>query len=213
MSFKEKLKQEVEKIMTVTEYGGGWTVKKKVDVDELFNLINQLDEPEVLSEDWIDDNKKMYLINAMHAVPVNKLQNLLVPKQELPVIPQFVAEWIDFKKKSEISYDNIFQAIDELYKSRTSRAHSWVLKTDENKDAFARAWLDGYTVEEEQKYYVYLGDGQYLVSEDKLKEPYVRIRHEEDSGFANHILTFTEQEIKDYDERYMAFAKPVEELE
>ncbi len=50
VSFKEKLKQEVEKIMTVTEYDGGWTVKKKVDVVKLFDLINQLDEPEITEE-------------------------------------------------------------------------------------------------------------------------------------------------------------------
>ena len=46
MRFKEKLKQEVEKIMTVTESYGSFTVKKEVDVYELFDLIDQLDEPE-----------------------------------------------------------------------------------------------------------------------------------------------------------------------
>src|SRR5699024_700250 len=46
--------------------------------------LGHLDEPEVLSQEWIDDNKEMYLINdtSENAVPAYKLQNLLVPKQE-----------------------------------------------------------------------------------------------------------------------------------
>lgn len=69
-----------------------------------------------------------------------------------PEIPKFVAEWIEFKKKSGISYENVFQAIDELVKSHTSKVRNWVLKTNENKDAFARAWLYGFTVKKEPLY-------------------------------------------------------------
>lgn len=47
--------------------------------EDVKDWLNQLDELEVLSQKWIDDNKEMYLINA---VPAYKLQNLLVPKQE-----------------------------------------------------------------------------------------------------------------------------------
>lgn len=46
VSFKEKLKQEVDKIVMVTESYGGFTVEKEVDVVELFELIDRLDEPE-----------------------------------------------------------------------------------------------------------------------------------------------------------------------
>ena len=83
VNFKENLKQEVEKIMTVTEYDGGWTVKKSVDVDKLFDLIDQLDELETLSLDWIDDNKKDSGVHYIgYYVPIGRLHDLLVPKQE-----------------------------------------------------------------------------------------------------------------------------------
>src|SRR5699024_7263984 len=46
--------------------------------------INQLDEPEVLSSDWIKDNQlvRTSIHGAEYYVPAIKLQNLLVPKQE-----------------------------------------------------------------------------------------------------------------------------------
>lgn len=91
------------------------------------------------------------------------------------------------------------------------RALDFLDELDE-PEMLMRAWLYGYTAEEEQKFYVYLGDGQYLVSEDDLKEPYVKIRHQEDGGFLNYNMTFTEQEIKGYDERYWPFHKPVEDM-
>src|SRR5699024_5390856 len=51
--------------------------------------LEDLDEPEVLSQEFIDKYKVDY-DNWMPAVPIVHLQNLLVPKQELPVIPKFV---------------------------------------------------------------------------------------------------------------------------
>ena len=52
------------------------------------NILDKLDEPEVLSSDWIA-GKKMWIRNKIpfhmdvdYAVPVNDLQNLLVPKQK-----------------------------------------------------------------------------------------------------------------------------------
>ena len=46
--------------------------------------INQLDEPEVLSSDWIDEHKENWqgLSITGYSVPEKDLQNLLVPKQE-----------------------------------------------------------------------------------------------------------------------------------
>src|SRR5699024_6085093 len=43
--------------------------------------LEDLDEPEVLSQEWIDKYKVDY-DNWMPAVPIVHLQNLLVPKQE-----------------------------------------------------------------------------------------------------------------------------------
>src|SRR5699024_3814096 len=54
-------------------------------IRDVLYRINQLDEPEVLSSDWIDEHE-IYIHDSnrsvIKAVPVDKLQNKLVPKQE-----------------------------------------------------------------------------------------------------------------------------------
>jgi len=76
-------------------------------------------------------------------------------KNALPVIPQFVAEWIESYKSSG---DTMFFAMTAI-----SRASNYFndLKdwwNQNNDEIFARAWLDGYTVEKpKEKYWVKLG--------------------------------------------------------
>ena len=64
-------------------------------------------------------------------------------------IPQFVAEKIKYFKKSG-DWD-LFQAMDSLFGRRETR--EW-LEYKNNQEKFARAWLDGYEVEEEKRYTV-----------------------------------------------------------
>lgn len=60
MSFKKKLKKEVEEIMTVTDYERGNTIIKKIGVDDLFDLIDQLDEPEPKNISLQDVTNKLW---------------------------------------------------------------------------------------------------------------------------------------------------------
>ena len=55
-----------------------------VSVMQVYDLIDQLDEPETLSEEWLDENKSSWMKMKVdgHYIPVEKLQNLLVPKQK-----------------------------------------------------------------------------------------------------------------------------------
>ena len=64
-------------------------------------------------------------------------------------VPQFVAEKIEYFKKTG-DWD-LFQAMDSLFGRRETR--EW-LEYKNNQETFARAWLDGYEVEEEKRYYV-----------------------------------------------------------
>src|SRR5699024_6533450 len=62
-------------------------------------LCGELSEPEVLSKEWIDENKVARINNLRKmtmddVVPVEKLQGILVPKQEVSMIPNYVAKWI-----------------------------------------------------------------------------------------------------------------------
>lgn len=67
---------------------------------------------------------------------------------EMPVIPNYVAEYIDMAKNNETRLDNpnIAEAIVDVveYGGGSSELASWI---EWNGDAFGRAWLDGYTVE------------------------------------------------------------------
>ena len=149
--------------------------------------IYQLDEPEVLSEDWI--NKHKYRYDNIEVVGIKDLQNLLVPKQE--ELESKIKVLIEAYKQEDGAYSN-----------------------PEN------GWISGFVedlenlVEEEQKYYVLLGNQPH---DDNWTYALTNLGSIE--VFEKDVLPewdrtkLTEQEIKDYDERYMAFAIPVEELE
>ena len=83
---------------------------------------------------------------------LKQLEELEVLSQELPVIPEFVAEWIETNRER---YENTFFSIGyDLYSNAIHPdVDDWLV---ENEEKFVRAWLDGFTVEEEQKYIVKL---------------------------------------------------------
>ena len=67
---------------------------------------------------------------------------------EKVVIPQFVADWIKLSKsigRSLFGAMRVFEKDDDVKK--------W-LQWSENQELFARAWLDGYEVEEEKRFLV-----------------------------------------------------------
>lgn len=69
----------------------------------------------------------------------------MLKKFEKVTIPQFVADWIDNVKRNGVTYYIIKEGI------ATKDIRKWV---GNNTDAFARAWLDGYEVEKENRYLV-----------------------------------------------------------
>ncbi|MCH8625833.1 DUF1642 domain-containing protein [Lactiplantibacillus plantarum] len=58
---------------------------------------------------------------------------------ELPVVPHYVAEYINYMKSS---YRDIWDAIN--YPFRSNNINKYM---ENNSETFARAWLDGYQVE------------------------------------------------------------------
>ena len=66
-------------------------------------------------------------------------------------IPQFVADYIKDAKYYEWDLDDVFDHIAE--ESGDSEIYIWFY-TPGNIDVFARAWLDGYEVEQEKRYRV-----------------------------------------------------------
>ncbi|HAA5562582.1 TPA_asm: DUF1642 domain-containing protein [Listeria monocytogenes] len=138
----------------------------------------------------------------------------LIPLTPLPVIPQFVADAIDtFKDEGDslavaIDYEVYTEAlIKELSLDRKMRGWLWEAS---NQEFFARAWLDGYEVEQEPLYYVKLGDSglDYLNVDERTEKKHVSNKEQS----PNFRVKFTEKEIKAIDERYWQFAVPVEEV-
>lgn len=226
----EWLKEEITEILLTSKKDGTNYFYYRDLKEKIYNAIDQLHEPEVLSEEEsinivLDDLKEYikeqrslsqnvglahtsagndthyrqydYVLECVNEYePSDDLQNLLVPKQELPVIPKFVAEHIENRRGESLA---------QAYNIPTlTKVGKWLLDK-KNCETFARAWLDGFTVEE-QKYVVPIARNLYLVKSESG-----------DLGIGNKPsemrYEFTEQEIKDYDERYWPFAVKVEELE
>ena len=66
-----------------------------------------------------------------------------------PTIPRFVSDWIEECKDDDF---HLFGAMEGI-SSNQKKLDYW-FREDDNMELFARAWLDGYEVEEEKRYYV-----------------------------------------------------------
>ena len=84
-----------------------------------------------------------------------------------PVVPQYIAEWIEYCKFTNVNLQNALLVGDVYFYNYANQKDFSKLKefleTDNNQETFARAWLDGYTVEKEKRYKVTLSNGQPLV--------------------------------------------------
>ena len=103
---------------------------------------------------------------------IKKIEQLDEPQK--PVVPQFVADWIEvcknnlgFNFKSAMNINTILHYSDNCHK-----LIDWI-KVNSNQEKFARAWLDGYEVEKEKRYRIsmpkarnYKNHAQILCEED-----------------------------------------------
>ena len=80
---------------------------------------------------------------------------IIIAKQldepEKPVVPQFVADWIEWCKKNKITLLGADTAICNNKNIRSLDASGWAMK---NQETFVKAWIYGYEVEEEKLYTV-----------------------------------------------------------
>ena len=107
-------------------------------------------------------------------------------------VPQFVADWIEVCKEHLTT--SIYTAMNPNFMKENNQSFDFILwiKKTSNQDLFARAWLDGYEVEEEKLYYVKItAVEQYLV----------RVEDENFLGFLQSRLRskFTRKQLEDAD--------------
>ena len=149
----------------------------------------------------------------------NKAQLLTVfkdwqPQQALPVVPECVDLFI--KECREFNYDLDQAFYEQEDGSEATENNKCILWRRNHPDEFARAWLDGYTVEKPQLFYIDLPK-VFGLSDSTSDSTFVS---KAESGIIleftkgkDYALKLTEQEIKSIDKRYWAFRVPVEDGE
>ena len=151
---------------------------------------------------------------------VSKKKVLDIVKQldepEKPVVPQFVAEWIESHKESFSDasaihmYDNL-----TLDNSNGYYHEVWLWVIAHHHD-FIKAWHDGYTVEQEKLYTVEIPNpnepdsGHIVLHKDEHNKVYIDWHYEDDWKLLKS-LKLTESEIKQDFDWAWPFAEEVKE--
>lgn len=133
-----------------------------------------------------------------------------------PVIPQFVADYIEKYKDEGLSLGGWF-----IFNSNDHEIDDWLClnNTAEEKRRREYLFIDairyGYEVEKEKKYYVLNHKGATMLVKNMSGAIECSNWYALKSIRAQYLEKYqlTETEIKSVDERYWAFAKPVEEVE
>lgn len=111
------------------------------------------------------------------------LQDLQQLDEPQPVkVPQFVAEYIEFKKKNNFHVYGAMRVIEDHYDKRVPE---WFYEN--NIETFARACLDGYEVEE-TKYVV--TDGNRLYFKNYQEDIEIVILVDEQPGTMEYVKKF-----------------------
>ena len=100
----------------------------------------------------------------------NQLKDADKFRRELnkPVIPQFVADWIEVCKEHLTS--SLYLAMTPSFLKSNNQGIELILWIKKNEETFARAWLDGYEIEKEKRYTVVMKETKqplYYNSVDK----------------------------------------------
>jgi hypothetical protein len=97
---------------------------------------------------------------------IDKLTTLelikLLDEPQKVTVPQFVADYIDFKKTYDFHVYGAMRVIEDHY---DKRVQEWFYEG--NIETFVHAWLDGYEVDKESKYTVkFKATKQYLSNDE-----------------------------------------------
>ena len=102
-------------------------------------------------------------------------------------VPQFVADWIEYCKTNGIALGYAPYCSGQ---ASDKKAYDWIVESLENQETFARAWIDGYTVEKEKRYLVKMkgvaGYGRYLNKALSSEEYFFASENEVDGYRAKH---------------------------
>lgn len=126
-----------------------------------------------------------------------------------PVVPKFVAEWFE-EHKSDLNYSIWKYIRDWEQQDETSDFYHWFDAFDKSIETLFRM-KDGYEVEKELLYEVIIGD-LYLIKKFNDRNDFCFDTSRSLCTWEKSAYQLTEPEIKAIDERFWAFAVPVEEV-
>lgn len=115
----------------------------------------------------------------------------LLDEPQKVTVPQFVADWIEECKNDDF---HLFGAMEAISFNR-KKLDYW-FREDDNMEIFARAWLDGYEIEQKKRYLV-KAKGVYfnscLIFEKKNKKWFFSSVYETDHQIGYHTKEELEQ--------------------
>ena len=159
MNKQEALKQIEEQRDMILDLHG-WGVFGYIK-----GIINQLDEPQKIELPKVDFKKSQKV-----------------------KVPQFVADEIEYAKRSDWDLKDTFQDI--AGNDDSSDIYQWYYSNSDNMDTFARAWLDGYEVEKEKRYLVKFKATKHYFDKDGNGRVYFSL------AYKSH---FTKKQLEDAD--------------
>lgn len=126
------------------------------------------------------------------------------------VIPDFVAEWIESPDR-DLDDMYIWESPKDVYEWTFGKGDS--IENSRLKD-LVEAITNGYEVEDEQKYYVMNEENELILgwSQSAYMTPCIEAYEYMKHNGRENLFQLTEQEIKDYDERYLPFMVPINEV-
>ena len=158
----------------------------------LRNVLARLRElPEHDREVWLKSIMDEFELDFSHAkwregYEQGKFDGAVEAEKSKVVIPQFVADWIEEGKKICRDVQDLFE-----FDFNSEEVKRWFLNY-KPFDLIARAWLDGYEVEKEKRYKIYIKSTGQALFNDKGSLRFMYKVHADNTGFL-----FTKSELEE----------------
>lgn len=151
----------------------------------------------------MDRKEAVQTLSKVGKISVSYAEDLYDSFFPKPVVPQYVADWIEYCKFTNVNLVRALFISDIDFYNYGSQEDCSKLKeflgTETNQEIFARAWLDGYEVEEEPRYTVRVkgidGYGRYL--NRNLDNQYWFLASDNETG--SYRTKHTHRELEDAD--------------
>ena len=154
----------------------------------------------ILDRTELDERFMRSMVKLENDLTVTIPNNLLHFENKV-VIPQLIADWLEYFKNcggtlygSTNPYTYYGRAITKDFKGDCEEALRWIR---DNSDAYARAWLDGYRIEEDRRYIVKVKNvltRQCALNRNKKSKDFIFSEPEEN---ALYDTKFTRKELEE----------------